>query len=104
MCVSSLKFIAVPDDYLWFHRFGLTSLLMWDDRRYPAVWVNIHYVNASSRSSWLRLSLCPVTEAADASKSRGIVFFFFFCREATLLTVNHGVKLSAGVAAVFIMA
>lgn len=56
---------------------GLTSLLMWDDRSYPAVWVNIHYVNASSRSSWLRLSLCPVTEAADASKSRGIVFLFF---------------------------
>lgn len=56
---------------------GLTSLLMWDDRIYPAVWVNIHYVNASSRSSWLRLSLCPVTEAADASKSRGIVFLFF---------------------------
>lgn len=26
------------------------------------------------------------------------------CREATLLTVNHGGKLSAGVAAVFIMA
>ena len=101
MCVSSLKFIAVSDDYLWFHQYGLTSLLIWDDRRYPAVWMNIHYVNASSLSSWLRLSLCPVTKAADASKSLGIVFFF--CREATL-TVNHGVKLSAGVAAVFIMA
>lgn len=85
MCVSSLKFIAVPDDYLWFHRFGLTSLLMWDDRSYPAVWVNIHYVNASSRSSWLRLSLCPVTEAADASKSRGIVFFVFFLQGGNVI-------------------
>ena len=64
--------------------------------------MNVHYVNASSRSSWLRLSLCPVTKAADASKSLGIEVFF--CREAALLTVNHGVKLSAGVAAVFIMA
>lgn len=64
---------------------GLTSLLMWDDRKYPAVWVNIHYVNASSRSSWLRLSLCPVTEAADASKSRGIVFFVFFLQGGNVI-------------------
>ena len=38
--------------------------------------MNVHYVNASSRSSWLRLSLCPVTKAADASKSLGIEVFF----------------------------